>query len=334
MTPSQQPTTMKLIPNPLLFVLPLLPVLSPVADAQGPYRYTDLGDLGGGEAAAFGLNDGGEVVGWSTIAGCTTGTGAPCRRAFHWKDGVMTDLGVLVGDEESTARAINDLGQIVGTSEANVVAGSGTYHAVTWNGAGPVALPHLGNDTSVFAYDINDSGWIAGHAYDPALPGDRAVIWQGTSLVPVGLSEPHTYNRAYGINEQGHVIGAAWELFQPGDSILYDGAWQTIGGTDSPWQNSEAFDLSDAGHKVGLQAFPSGNWHPAYWAPGDKAATDAGLLPGHDLGRLLDVNDAGLAVGRTLLAVMENYQQADGSLVVPDVLVPYMGGVKVIQPPA
>ena len=39
----------------------------------------------------------------------------------------------------------------------------------------------------------------------------------------------------------------------------------------------------------------------------------------------------GLAVGRTMAAVLENYQQADGSVKVPDVLVPYMGGVEVIR---
>jgi len=38
------------------------------------------------------------------------------------------------------------------------------------------------------------------------------------------------------------------------------------------------------------------------------------------------VNGSGLAVGRTLVAVLENYQQADGSVLVPDVLQPYMGG--------
>lgn len=42
------------------------------------------------------------------------------------------------------------------------------------------------------------------------------------------------------------------------------------------------------------------------------------------------LNGSGLAVGRTLVAVIENYQQADGSIRVPDVLVPYMGGVTVI----
>ncbi|TFF38086.1 serine--tRNA ligase [Pseudomonas sp. RIT623] len=43
------------------------------------------------------------------------------------------------------------------------------------------------------------------------------------------------------------------------------------------------------------------------------------------------LNGSGLAVGRTLVAVLENYQQADGSIRVPDVLKPYMGGVEVIR---
>ncbi|GBQ17817.1 serine--tRNA ligase [Komagataeibacter rhaeticus] len=43
------------------------------------------------------------------------------------------------------------------------------------------------------------------------------------------------------------------------------------------------------------------------------------------------LNGSGLAVGRTLIAVMENYQTADGSITVPDVLRPYMGGIEVIR---
>ena len=42
------------------------------------------------------------------------------------------------------------------------------------------------------------------------------------------------------------------------------------------------------------------------------------------------LNGSGLAVGRTVAAIMENYQQADGTIRVPDVLVPYMNGVTVI----
>jgi seryl-tRNA synthetase len=44
------------------------------------------------------------------------------------------------------------------------------------------------------------------------------------------------------------------------------------------------------------------------------------------------LNGSGLAVGRTLVAILENYQQADGSIVVPTALQPYMGGATIITP--
>ena len=44
------------------------------------------------------------------------------------------------------------------------------------------------------------------------------------------------------------------------------------------------------------------------------------------------LNGSGLAVGRTLVAVLENYQQADGSVTIPDALRPYMGGLESIRP--
>ncbi len=44
------------------------------------------------------------------------------------------------------------------------------------------------------------------------------------------------------------------------------------------------------------------------------------------------LNGSGLAVGRTLIAILENYQQADGSIIVPEALRPYMGGLDVIKP--
>jgi seryl-tRNA synthetase len=44
------------------------------------------------------------------------------------------------------------------------------------------------------------------------------------------------------------------------------------------------------------------------------------------------LNGSGLAVGRTVAAILENYQQADGSVVIPEALRPYMGGMEVIKP--
>ncbi len=43
------------------------------------------------------------------------------------------------------------------------------------------------------------------------------------------------------------------------------------------------------------------------------------------------LNGSGLAIGRTMVAILENYQQADGSIIVPEALQPYMGGLKIIN---
>ena len=43
------------------------------------------------------------------------------------------------------------------------------------------------------------------------------------------------------------------------------------------------------------------------------------------------LNGSGLAVGRTWLALLENYQQSDGSVVIPEALRPYMGGIERIE---
>ena len=42
------------------------------------------------------------------------------------------------------------------------------------------------------------------------------------------------------------------------------------------------------------------------------------------------LNGSGLAIGRTVAAILENYQQEDGTVVIPEVLRPYMGGKEVI----
>jgi seryl-tRNA synthetase len=44
------------------------------------------------------------------------------------------------------------------------------------------------------------------------------------------------------------------------------------------------------------------------------------------------LNGSGLAIGRTVVAILENYQQEDGSVVIPEVLRPYTDGVERITP--
>jgi seryl-tRNA synthetase len=50
------------------------------------------------------------------------------------------------------------------------------------------------------------------------------------------------------------------------------------------------------------------------------------------IGFLYTLNGSGLAVGRTLVAILENWQQEDGSVVIPPVLRPYVGGIEVVAP--
>jgi seryl-tRNA synthetase len=58
-----------------------------------------------------------------------------------------------------------------------------------------------------------------------------------------------------------------------------------------------------------------------YKKEGDKGTTYVHTL-----------NGSGLAVGRTLIAILENYQQSDGSVIIPDALKPYMGGLVKLEP--
>ncbi|MCD8255561.1 MAG: serine--tRNA ligase, partial [Oscillospiraceae bacterium] len=44
------------------------------------------------------------------------------------------------------------------------------------------------------------------------------------------------------------------------------------------------------------------------------------------------LNGSGVAVGRTVAAILENFQQADGSVILPKAIVPYMGGIERISP--
>ena len=45
------------------------------------------------------------------------------------------------------------------------------------------------------------------------------------------------------------------------------------------------------------------------------------------------LNGSGLAVGRTMIAIIENFQNVDGSVTIPEALRPYMGGMEAIKPP-
>jgi probable HAF family extracellular repeat protein len=85
-------------------------------------RRIDLGTLGGEFSSSTGINERGAVVGQANTA-------AGSMRAFVWRHGAMTNLGVLAaGENGSRANDINECGWVVGASDA----AGGEFHAVLW----------------------------------------------------------------------------------------------------------------------------------------------------------------------------------------------------------
>jgi seryl-tRNA synthetase len=89
-------------------------------------------------------------------------------------------------------------------------------------------------------------------------------------------------------------------------------------------------ELWAAGSKEWLEVSSCSNFH-------DFQARRAGIRYRPEGGGKVKyahtLNGSGLALPRVLIAVLENYQQPDGSVIIPDVLRPYMGGIEVITPP-
>jgi chitinase len=111
---------------------------------------TDLGTLGGWLSVARGINDAGQIVGYSLTADWK-------MHAFLYDNGQMIDLGTLAGNY-SYAYGINNSGQIVGVTTFT----QGTqFHAFLYDNGEMIDLGTLGGDLSA-GRGINDAGQIVG----------------------------------------------------------------------------------------------------------------------------------------------------------------------------
>lgn len=142
----------------------------------------DLGSLGGGgeESKAYDINERGEVVGDSYIRGHSFDRGF-IRHAFLWSNGVMTDLGTLIGGSVSFARGINDSGQVVGHGDA----ASGGFHAFVWHKGtmvdlGPGLAEAINNAGEVVGRGWNGSNFIGMRWMAPVVLGS----WRARASLP------------------------------------------------------------------------------------------------------------------------------------------------------
>ena len=261
------------------------------------YAITDLGTLGGNASAATAINTPGQVTGWSTTAGGAT-------RAFLYSAGTMTDLGTLQGGSFSTGAALNDLGQVVGSSGINAFGPmfqEFTQGFLWENGSmrslGALHCPCSFNrrygTSAAFAINgqsqaVGDSETLRGAMFR------HAFLWQNGAMQDIGGGAgSFSISAAYGINVLSQVVG----VFD-GRAFLWENGVRQDLGTLPLHVSSTARAINEAGQIVGESVSVTGLESRAFlWLGG--VISDLGTLAGDPSSDALAINAHGQVVGRS-----------------------------------
>jgi probable HAF family extracellular repeat protein len=250
----------------------------------------NLGVLPGGSlwsSQAFGVNDNGEVVGASSTA-------HDRLRSFSYTpSGGMVDLGRLPGGYDSTARGVNDSGQIVGDSTIG-----STAHAFSYTSSrGMVDLGRLPGATGgAVAFAVNNSGEIVG---DSGTAGGAAHAFSYTpagGMVDLGTLPGVSDSRAVAVNDEGEIVGyGGTGVSEHAFSYTPSGGMVDLGRLPGG-TGALAYGVNDSGQIVGTSLMANGDFHAFSYTPAG-GMVDLGTLPGDSDSSALGVNDQGEIVG-------------------------------------
>jgi probable HAF family extracellular repeat protein len=278
-----------------------LPINTPHAFLRSGGTMTDLGVLGGVPTAtdseAYGLNDNGRVVGWSWDANGNT-------RAFLYNGTSMQDLGTL-GGSHVTAYAINNAGQIVGTSSTT----NDTYppyHAFLYSNGSMQDLGTFGGSGSSAAA-ISQNGQIAGTvSYSTPSYYSHAVLYSSGTVHDLGVLGTGTYSWPSGVNNSGQVVGTSYiDSSGTYHAFLYTGgSMHDLALAGSTYSSANA--INNGGQVVGNYYAPwitdGSTYGHAFISDGGGAMTDLNNLINPASGLILEmgtsINDQGWIVGR------------------------------------
>lgn len=324
---------------PYLIAVAATLLLSPLALAQTRHAFIwnsatglqDIGTLGGDSSYALGINDSGEVVGYSYLSDNIT------YHAFTWTaSGGMVDLGALPGGSVTQGFAINAAGEVAGEGyDAN-----GFAVPFYWSPEGGfVTLPESTN--SYYhngGYGINDAGDVTGqryagnivHAYiwSPAtstyevIGGNRSVgfginnqrhitgtagtdngvyhafYWDHSAgMINIGLIRGGGYTAGRDINKRNEVVGLGLTAVTHSKGFYWSRATglillKPLGGSDSA-----GFGINDSGVMAGQASTPARVFHAAIWSDPNSAPQDLGTFAGGSNSYGTGINNAGQVVG-------------------------------------
>lgn len=325
----------------IALICALLIVTRTSAQAQNAkhhhYKFIDLGTFGGpqsgvnGEPSVQVINNAGTLVG---VADTPMLTPVPAgfnpigridffiSHAFVWRGSSLKDLGTLPGGDYSFAAAINQLGQIAGTSENSQIdpaSGNPEFHAVLWQNDKILDLGTLGG-TASFAATLNDRGQVIGQALNDVpdsfsilglgdgatLTQTRAFLWQNGKMNDLGtLGGPDSW--AMYINDLGQVAGTSYTSgvidpntqSPPSDPFLWENGKMkdlgNLGGTNGFLGPQFVQALNNRGQVVGIMALPGDQLFHAFLWDGEKLS-DLGTFGG-STSIATGINDAGAVVG-------------------------------------
>jgi probable HAF family extracellular repeat protein len=232
-------------------------------------RADGLGTIPGGlDSKAYGINEAGDVVGFTTVNGGTIGSGE--RRAVRWSRAsgggwVAYDLGEL--DEWGTlteAHAINEGGDIAGYDDVSDPTIYTLYEVfIWWSGV----MDRLSPRRQAYAADVNNAtptnpkqvvGWACGQLQDTCSGSDRyhAWIWEKTAtgwtdwdLGTLGGN----FSQAHGVNDKGQVVGLSLTANSEIRAFVWSAATGMVNlGTLPKGNLSQAYDINEAEDIVGV----------------------------------------------------------------------------------
>jgi len=207
----------------MAWVVPLIPALASAPSVRADYfTITDLGGgFGGGYCVPAGINENGQVAGYSL-------TGQGDYHAFLYSSGAMQDLGAFGGSQpyQSNAYGINNSGQVVGYATTN----DNTAHAFLYSGGAMQDLGTLGGKESQ-AYAINDTGQVVGYAATNTNDNTvHAFLYSGGRMQDIGTAPGAGYSIARGVNSSGQITGDSYGIGIGEHGFLYsNGRMQDLG---------------------------------------------------------------------------------------------------------